>query len=56
MTPLPKNDMEYMRINGKYFDKDFKTLHNLHSKVNNDGYVYCEIQLGMNGLKQAAIL
>ena len=56
MTPLPKNDREYMRIHGKYFDKDFKTLHNLHDKVNNNGYVYCEIQLGMYSLKQAAIL
>ena len=56
MTPFPKNDREYMRIHGKYFDKDFKTLHNLHDKVNNNGYVYCEIQLGMYSLTQAAIL
>ena len=56
MTPLPENDREYMRIHGKYFDDEFKNLHNLHDKVNEDGYVYCEIQLGMYGLKQAAIL
>ena len=31
-------------------------MHNLHNKVNKDGYVYCKIQLGMYGLKQAAIL
>ena len=56
MTPLPEGDREYMRIHGKYFDNEFLTLHNLHDKINKDGYVYCEIQLGMYGLKQAAIL
>ena len=56
MTPLPLDDREYMRINAKYFDEEFKTIHKLHNKVNKDGYVYCEIQLGMYGLKQAAIL
>ena len=56
MTPLPEGDREYMRIHGKYFDNEFLTLHNLHDKINEDGYVYCEIQLGMYGLKQAAIL
>ena len=56
MYPLPEGDKEYMRIQGKYFDNEFKSMHNLHCKVNGDGYVYCEIQLGMYGLKQAAIL
>ena len=41
MTPLPKNDKGYMIIHGQYFDKDFKILHNLYNKVNNDGYIYC---------------
>ena len=31
-------------------------MHNLHDEVNEDDYVYCKIQLGMYGLKQAAIL
>ena len=39
MTPLPINDREYMRINAKYFDEEFKTMHKLHNKVNEDGYV-----------------
>ena len=56
MTPLPNGDREYMQIHGKYFDEEFKKLHNLPGKVNEDGYVYCAIQLGMYGLKQAAIL
>ena len=47
MTPLPIKDREYMQINAKYFDEEFKTMHNIHNKVNKDGYVYCEIQLGM---------
>ena len=56
MTPLPKGDREYMRIHSKYFDNKFRTLHTLHDKVHDDGFVYCKIQLGMYGLKQAAIL
>ena len=56
MNPFPKHDWEYMRIHVTYFEEEFKTLHNLHDKVNNDGYVYCEIQLGMYGLQQATIL
>ena len=43
MTPLPENKREYMKINAKYVDEEFKKLHNLHNKVNDDGYVYCEI-------------
>ena len=52
LTPLPKNDKEYTRINAKYFDEEFKTLR-LHYKVNE---VHFKIQLGMYGLTQAAIL
>ena len=36
MTPLPENYREYMKIHGKYFEKKFKTLHNLHDKFNNN--------------------
>ena len=56
MTPLPLGDREYMRIHSRYFDQQFRNLYNLHDKIDRDGYVYCEIQLGMYGLKQAAIL
>ena len=56
MTPLPESDRKYKIIHGKYFDEEFKTQHKLYAKVNNNGYVYCEIQLGMYDLKQAAIL
>ena len=56
MHTLPEGNKEYMRIHGKYFDNEYKTLHNLHNKVNEDGYVCCEIQLGMYGLKQAATI
>ena len=56
MSPLPVGDREYMRIHSKYFSDEYKTLNNLHDKINKDGYIYCEILLGMYGLKQAAIL
>ena len=56
MSPLPPGEREYMRIHSRYFDKEIRDLYNLHNKINQDGYVYCEIQLGMYGLKQAAIL
>ena len=45
-----------MRVHSRYFDKEIITLYNLHDKVNKDGYIYCEIQLRIYGLKQAAIL
>ena len=56
MTPLPPGEREYMRIHNKYFSTEFRDLYNLHNKINKDGYVYCEILLGMYRLKQAAIL
>ena len=55
-TPLPPDEREYMRIHGKYFDKELRDLYNLESLIDSDGYVYCEVKLGMYGLKQAAIL
>ena len=56
MSLLPPGEQEYMIIHSRYFDKEIRDLYNLHEKINEDGYVYCEIQLGMYGLKQAAIL
>ena len=56
MSPLPPGEREYMRIHSKYFDKEIRDLYNLHDKINQDGYIYCEILLGVYGLKQAAIL
>ena len=49
-------DPEYMRIHAKYFTEEFRKAYNLYDKINADGYVYCIIQRGMYGLKQAAIL
>ena len=31
-------------------------MNNLHDKVNKDGFIYCEMRLGIYGLKQAVIL
>ena len=45
-----------MRIQSRFFQEDFRTLYNLQDKINPDGYVYCEVMLGMYDLKQAAIL
>ena len=55
-TPLPPGEREYMCIHSKYFDKELRALYNIDELVDSDGYVYCEVKLGMYGLKQAAIL
>lgn len=55
-TPLPPGEREYMRIRSKYFDKELRELYNLDELIDSDGYIYCEVKLGMYGLKQAAIL
>ena len=53
---LPPDQKEYMRIHKRYFDEDFRKLFTITPIIAEDGYVYCEIQRGMYGLKQAAIL
>ena len=55
-TPLLPGEREYMRIHSKYFDKELRDLYNLDSLIDSDGYIYCEVKLGMYRLKQAAIL
>ena len=50
------DDPEYMRIRAKYFSNVFREKYNLNQKINCDGYIYCMIQKGMYGLKQAGIL
>eukprot|EP00957_Ditylum_brightwellii_P091780 6988341-Ditylum_brightwellii.AAC.1 len=55
-TPLPPGKQEYMRVHVKYFDEKLKKLYSINKIVDKDGYVYCEIQKGIYGLKQAAIL
>ena len=47
---------EYMRIHSKYFTEDIKSKYNINNLQYDDGYVYCKIQKGMYGLKQAARL
>ncbi len=53
MSTLSPGEREHMRINRRYFDKEIQYLYKLQDKINKDGYIYCEIQLGMYGLKQA---
>ena len=50
------DDPEYIRINQKYFSDNFVSQYNLKTLINKDGYIYCEINKGIYGLKQAAIL
>jgi len=45
-----------MRIHSKYFNDEMRKLYNIDPIIAEDGFVYCEIQRGMYGLKQAAIL
>ena len=56
LSSLPSEQKECMRIHSKYFDDEFRKLYNITPIIADDGYVYCEIQRGMYGLKQAAIL
>ena len=44
-----------MKIPQKYIPPDIINKYNLKSKFHN-GYIYCEINKGMYGLKQAALL
>ena len=47
---------EFIRIHTKYISKDFLNEYNMHHLPDKDGYMYCRIDKGMYGLKQAAIL
>ena len=47
---------EYIRIHKKYFTQEFLQAYKMNHLPASDGYVYCEINKGMYGLKQAAIL
>ena len=47
---------EYIRLHKRYFSPAFIQQFNLTDLIDKDGYVYCEINKGMHGLKQAAIL
>ena len=47
---------EYIRIHKKYFQPDICEKYNIESLVHTDDYVYCKLQRGMYGLKQAARL
>ena len=52
----PMKTKEYMRIPFKILPQDIIDFYDLNSIVHEDGYVYVEIQKGMYGLKQAALL
>ena len=47
---------EYIRIHSKYFSKEFLHEYKIDNLPDKDGYMYCQIDKGMYGLKQAAIL
>ena len=47
---------EYIRIHKKYFTPEFIDTYKMQHIPDQDGFVYCEINKGMYGLKQAAIL
>ena len=53
-TVLDKH--EYIRIHSKYFLPEIRTKYSIDKIIAPDGYVYCEIQRGIYGLKQAAKL
>ena len=47
---------EFLRIHGKYFLEDIRSKYDISSMIAQDGYVYCKVQRGLYGLKQAAKL
>ena len=50
------DELEYMRIHGKYFFEDIRQKYNINNIIAKEGYVYYKILRGMHGLKQAATL
>ena len=50
------DDPEYIPIHKKYFSDSFISEYKLHDLIDKDNFVYCQINKGMYGLKQAAIL
>ena len=47
---------EFMRVPFKYFSQEIIATYNIRALVEDDGYVYVQINKDMYGLKQAAII
>ena len=45
-----------MKIHSKYFPPEIKALYMIDSLIDSDGYFYVDINKGMYGLKQAAVI
>ncbi len=54
MTPI--KEYEYMRLRLKFIPNKIIRQYNLGDLVNEQGWVYIRIQMGMYGLPQAGIL
>ena len=54
MTPMAR--YEYFRMKLELFPDDIILEYNLRDKVDDKGYVYCEVKRGMYGLPQAGII
>ena len=52
----PMKKPEYMKVHIRKFSDDIIQQYDLHSKMDENGYVYIKINKGMYGLKQAALL
>ncbi len=53
-TPMAR--YEHMRLHIANMPDDVIKHYNLRNKATPDGYIYCEIQMGMYGLPQAGII
>ena len=53
-TPMARK--EYMRVKLKHLPPDIIEYYNLMDKVTPDGWIYIQIEKGMYGLKNAAVL
>jgi hypothetical protein len=54
MTPM--TEFEYMRLHLDLIPDEIIDKYNLHELIDNHGWVYVEIRIGMYGLPQAGIL
>ena len=52
----PMNRYEYFRMKLSLFPQDVIDEYGLKSKVEANGYVFCEVRCGMYGLPQAGII
>ena len=52
----PMDTPYYLRIHSQYLSMEFKKEYKLEKMIDQDGYIYCQINICIYSLKQAVIL